>query len=457
MTDGTKQQQRLGSLRGRTPRIAIVLIGHPDYPKDVGTRMAERAADGLRKSGCSVTISPNPVLSRHAGFAAADEIRGENPDGVIFFLGTWIECPVAMAAIRELEGYPFALWGFPQFVNDEGKRDSTGSFVALSVLKGTLDRVGYTYTWIAGLPDGEDALEKAARFARTAMALRALRRSAVGLIGYASMGMYPGTFDHALLRKEIGPEVIHIDTSTLIGKMGQVTEKQRRAVLERLEGEAAIDSSARSDHLDKVARMSVALEDLVEEHRLDAVDLKCQYELSQDYGCTGCVALSMLADRGVVAGCEGDVPTTITQAMLSALTGETTTYGDLLDWENGEALISPCGYAPFGLCANKPVIRDIAHPGFSGLITSSVLKPGTITLARLAETRGGYRMQVLVGETAPTELRQGRFPAIRVKLEESIDEILENMSGQHFAVAYGDQSEDLRELCRYLGIEYIGP
>jgi L-fucose isomerase-like protein len=202
--------------------------------------------------------------------------------------------------------------------------------------------------------------------------------------------------------------------------------------------------------------MSVALEELVEEYRLDAVDLKCQYELSQDYGCTACVALSMLADRGVVAGCEGDIPTTTTQAMLSALTGETTTYGDLLDWENGEALISPCGYAPFGLCANRPVIRDIAHPGFSGLITSSVLKPGTLTLARLAETRGGYRMQVLVGETAPTELRQGRFPAIRVKLEESIDEILENISGQHFAVAYGDQSGDLKELCRYLGVEYIG-
>lgn len=448
--------RRLGNLRNRRPRIACLLFGHPDYPNDVGGKMLEMAAEALRDRGCETITKRNPILTRSEGFVAADEIRKDNPDGMVFFLGTWIECPVVMASARELEDYPFAVWGFPQFIDKEGKKDSTGSFVALSVLKGTLDRLGYRYTWVAGLPGDEAAIEKAARFSRVAMAIRALRRSAIGLIGYASMGMYSGTFDHALLRRKIGPEVLHIDTSTLIRKMEQVPEIKRKIVLERLESSATIDASASGEHLDKVARMTVALEELVEEHHLDGLDLKCQYELSQEYGCTGCVALSILANQGLVAGCEGDIPTTTTQAVLSALTGETTTYGDLLDWENGIALISPCGYAPFSLCANRPVIRDIAHPGFSGLITSSVLKAGRLTLARLAETRGGYRMQVLVGETVTTDLRQGRFPAIRVRLRESLDEILENISGQHFALAYGDHREDLKELCGYLGVDYLG-
>lgn len=451
-----KQTSRLGSLRGSSPRIAILLFGHPDYPNEVGMRMARVAGERLRQAGCEIVAESRPILTRGEGFAAADEIRRANPDGIVCFLGTWIECPVAMAAIRELEGIPFAVWGFPQFVNPEGKKDSTGSFVALTVLKGTLDRLGYRHTWIAGLPEAEEAVAKAERFARVAGAVRVLRRSAVGLIGYASMGMYPGTFDHALLRKTIGPEVIHIDTYALIRKMETVSETDWRGALRQLEESATIDASAGKDHLEKTARMLAALEALVVEHHLDAVDLKCQYDLSQEFGCTGCVALSMLADRGIVCGCEADIPTTTTQAMLSALTGVVTTYGDLLDWQDGSALISPCGYAPFSLCADRPVIRDIAHPGFSGLITSSVLRPGTLTLARLAETRGGYRMQVFVGETVPTELRQGRFPAIRVRLPESLDEILEHISGQHFALAYGDRAEDLAELCRYLGIEYRG-
>jgi L-fucose isomerase-like protein len=448
--------RRLGNLQNRKPKIGFLLFGHPDYPNDVGRKMLEEAAGALKNGGCEAIVKHNPVLSRSEGFATADEIRKDHPDGIVLFLGTWIECPVVMASIRELEEYPFALWGFPQFINQEGKKDSTGSFVALSVLKGTLDRLGYRYTLVAGLPGDEAAIEKAARFSRVAMTIRALRRSAIGLVGYASMGMYPGTFDHALLRRKIGPEVIHIDTSSLIRKMEQVPKEKGENVLKRLASSATIDASAGDEHLAKVARMTVALEELVEEHRLDGLDLKCQYELSQEYGCTGCVALSVLADQGLVAGCEGDIPTTTTQAILSALTGETTTYGDLLDWEDGKALISPCGYAPFSLCANRPTIRDIAHPGFSGLITSSVLKPGTLTLARLAETRGGYRMQVLVGETVKTDLRQGKFPAIRVRLRESLDEILENISGQHFALAYGDRGEDLRELCRYLDVDYVG-
>lgn len=443
-------------LRSLRPRIGILLVGHPDYPNDVGLRMAEASAARLRERGIEAVVSPRILLTRGEALAEAPAFASEGYDGIIIFLSTWIECPAAMAALREIEHLPFAVWGFPQFVNDAGKKDSTGSFVALSVFKATLDRMDYRYTWIAGLPEDDVAITRAETWARAALTIRALRRSAIGLIGYASMGMYPAMFDAVRLRKEIGPEVIHIDTATLLARMESICEGRREAVLADLRHRAGIDPAAPAHYLPKIAAMACALGEICREYELDAIDLKCQYELSQDYGCTGCVPLSLLADLGVVAGCEGDIPTTVTQAMLALLTGEVTTYGDLLDWENGEAVISPCGFAPFSLCKAAPVIREIAHPGFKGLLTSSVLRDGTVTLARFAQGPGGNRMQVLIGETLPTEPRQGRFPAARLRINESLDNILDHITSQHFAYVYGDRRALLMELCRLLGIRYIG-
>lgn len=444
-------------LRATRPRIAMLVVGHRDYPAAIGKAFADQVLGGLAARGLEVQLVGEPVITRGQAIATAEEVLAARPDGVIVFLATWIECPVAMAAIRELEALPLALWGFGQFFYPEtGRKESTGSFVALAVMKATLDRMGYTYTWINGLADNAEALERALRFARVVAALRALRRCAIGLVGYASMGIYPATFDHVLLRRRIGPEVIHIDTSTLLDRMAKVSEAEQQAVLDHLAAHAD-PGDGDPAYLPKVAKMTVGLRRLVEEHDLDALDLKCQYELSQDYGCTGCVPLSLLADLGIVAGCEGDIPTTATQAMLAALSGEVTMYGDLLDWEEGnEVVISPCGYAPWSLCRARPILHGFPIEGFQGVMSSSVLRNGTITLARLGETVGGYRMQVIVGETVPTEPRQGRFPAARLKLAESLDEVMEHITGQHYALVYGDRREDLRELCRYLEIAYVG-
>ena len=461
--DQTREQpeefpsRETGGLRGQKPRIGFLLIGHPDYPNDVGRTMLRSASEGLRKLGCEPVVQRQPLLSRAAARAAAEALIEEHPDGVVVFLGTWIEAPVAFAAIREIEHLPLAVWGFPQYVDRSGNLDSTGSLVALTVVKATLERMGFSFTWIAGLPGDQDAVEKAARFARVAMTLRALRHSALGLIGYASMGMYPGTFDHASLRRWIGPEVIHVDTSTLLRRMEGLPAEEGEKAIREMRKTAAFEEGVPPGLLEKAGRMTAALESLARDEELDAIDLKCQYELSQEFGCTGCVALSSLADKGLVCGCEGDVPTTVTQMILSLLSGKVTMYGDLLDWdENGNVLISPCGFAPFSLCADSPTLRRHTHPGFRGLLTSSVLKKGTITLARLGETAEGYRLQVLVGKTVPTELRQGIFPAIKLNIRESRAEIIQGMTSQHFALCYGSLRSDLRELCRWLNLEYVG-
>ena len=437
-------------------KLGFIVVGHRNYPNDIGLLMAKKAVLNLRKKKVNVVFKDEAIVDPLRARELALEMVGEDLDGVIFFMGTWIEAPVAMAAIRELEYLPLAIWGFPMFER-EGKLDSTGSFVAFCVLKGALERIGLKCKYLVGAVDDEDTLLQAKSFTQAAFAKKALKRTRVGLIGYASMGMYSGTFDHLLLRSTIGPEVEHLDTYLLIKKAEELTSSQIEEIVEKIKMKGEIDPEIKPEILEKVARLYGGLKDLVKKYSLNAVCVKCQYELSQVYGCTPCVPLSLLADEGTVCACEGDVPTTVTMAILHYLTDQSIYYGDILDVKGKNILLSSCGFAPFSLAnpEDKIKIKDIGHPGFTGLISSFTLKRGKITFARLNEGKGSYRMNIGTGEGIETELRQGRFPALRVKIDGSMDKFLETIASQHYAIAYGDIVKSLLDLCQILNIEPI--
>jgi L-fucose isomerase-like protein len=434
------------------PKIGVLLIGHPDYPNDIGLQFATEPVRALEARGMQVLFEPSPLTRPPAAREAGIRLAGQDPDGVIVFLGTWIECPTALQAIREIEHLPFAVWGYNMFPW-QGKRESTGSFVAAAVLKGALGRMQYRPACIIGLPAEEHVVDRAAVFCRAAHAIKRLKRTRIALVGYAAMGMYPGTFDHVLMRRRIGPEVEQTDTYTLIRAAEAIPEEVVRATAEELRAKA--DVRAEDDRLLKSARLAAGLRQIVRDGAFDAVNVKCQYELSQQYGMTACIPVSLIADDGVVAGCEGDLVTTVTQCLLQYITGEVGCYGDILDLAGRRMLLSSCGFAPFSLCnpEGKVCICELGYPGFDGLISSCTLRRGPVTFARLVEgTQGDYRLNYGTGTGVETDLRQGRFPALEVELDGDPERLWETIASQHFALCYGDVSAEIEDACRWLGV-----
>ena len=59
------------------------------------------------------------------------------------------------------------------------------------------------------------------------------------------------------------------------------------------------------------AAVLVALRAVFARHDLHACTLRC-FDLVTRLRTTGCYALSRLNDQGLIAGCEGDVPSTLT-------------------------------------------------------------------------------------------------------------------------------------------------
>lgn len=437
-------------------KIGFVNICHPDYDYSSAVSVANNVVQSLNKRGLEVHYIEKPVLDVSDGINAGCDLVRSEVDGVIIMLGTWVECPVAIAVVREIEHLPFCIYGYPVFTLN-GTQCSNGSYVSFVMFKGSLDRAGYQYKCLLGLPDDKVIIEKMLSFGRAASVLKSLRRSRIGLVGYSSMTIYPGTFDHLLMRTRIGPDVEHIDAYTLIQLAESISDESCEPVMREYYQKAEIMDDVTKTDLIKCSKLFLALKQLVEDKMLQAINVKCQYEFSKDYKMVMCVPLSLLAETGTIASCEGDMLNMVSMLILNLFTDQIVTYGDLIN-NNGKVIrLSSCGFAPYslGIAGSCKIRKFMPHPSFNGIQNSFVLKPGIVTVMRLVEDIGSYHFIYTVGKGLDSQLRDGYMPNLDVELSGDMDRFIQNCSGQHFAICYGDITAGIEDLARMLNIEAI--
>ena len=437
-------------------KIAFIRLAHKDYQSDISRQKGKEAIKVLLERKIEIFYNDEPLVDAVKAREFGYKINAENVGGVLIFFDTWTESSVAMSLVLEIKHLPIAIWGFPMFISN-GLMESTGSFVSMPVFSGSLKRLGIKHEFILGLPSNKDTIEKVMKFVKVASTIKSLRSTRIGLVGYAAMSMYPGTFDHLKLRGKIGPEILQIDTYTLLNIAQSASKNQYEKFLKNVKQYAAISEELKCEYLEKEGRLYYAIKELIKIYQLDSINIKCQYELSQEYKCIACPALSLIAEEGSVTGCEGDILTTVSQVILNCLSKQPITYGDIVNIENGEVIFSACGFAPYSLAEDpkKVQLNDINYPGFEGPIVSLVYKKGKITYMRLNEGTNGYIMNIGIGMGLDSELRQGKFPALKFKIIGEEKKFLETLYSQHYAICYGDYVKELLSLCNFLNIDYI--
>ncbi len=446
-----------GKARIKMSRIGFIAVAHPDYITDgCAKSFADRAVNEVRKRGIELYY-PDRLAStaEEAREDAAGCVRN-GCEGIILFLSSWIECPVAMTAVTETAHLPLLIWGFPMWV-ENGVEKSTGSYVSYTMFRGVLARVGHNFCEAVGMPENEETIKEVVSFCRAAQTRARLKRSKIGLVGYTSMSIYTGTFDHVLLRWIIGPEVEQSDSYSLIRRAERTTPEQRKEAAELLKSRARVLPAVSGKMLDKAMGLYLAIEELKKETGIDAINVKCQYEFSKEYGMTMCVPLSLSASENFVTSCEGDMLCTVSMLILQYLTGQVIAYGDAINHEGDILKMSPCGFMPFQLAGSEPVVDNFLEGvGFTGIQNCFTMKPGKVTLFRLIEDVGTYHMLITTGDGLPsTKLRQGHMPCLDVVPQCDIGKLEKEYSGQHFAICYGDVSDELAKLAGMLGIKSI--
>ena len=178
----------------------------------------------------------------------------------------------------------------------------------------------------AGVAAIREGAEAATAEAASADALvKALGGCTIGLIGEASPWLIASGIDKEALSERCGVSFREISIGTLADKYLGYRELWKnhtlsagaRAELDEVicRFSCSLEGDRTTEDLSDAAIMYLALASICKEEHLDAVTVKC-FDLLSSCKTTACLALALLNDNGIIAGCEGDIPSICTMLAI---------------------------------------------------------------------------------------------------------------------------------------------
>lgn len=234
----------------------------------------------------------------------------------------------------------------------------------------------------AGVFDGETLGDIVA----VSQSMRAMRKSRIGVVGEPSDWLIASHHDADLVKNAWGSELQKIPFEELLQSIQQIRARPDEDInLPGLREKAEFFTEADEKDLRKSMEILYALKSLVARYGLQALTLRCFDLVLQDHS-TGCLALSALADAGIDAGCEGDIPSILGLHWMRTLTGQTGWMANpskiTIKKENNSAemLIAHCT-APRSI-VSRYGLRSHFESGL-GVAISGIIPEGDVTLVRI--------------------------------------------------------------------------
>ncbi|MBI2844166.1 MAG: hypothetical protein HYX78_12260 [Armatimonadetes bacterium] len=309
----------------------------------------------------------------------------------------------------------FATRGADDLREDRRASDSwCGQFMMTSALKRRGIRFEHIPTCFPEDPVFGQWIE---RFVRACIAIDGFRGARIGQIGTRPEEFESVWWNEASLQKKFNQEIVPIDLDDFFSRVEAILPNDVEVHRIEEETRSQIDATdVPTDAMNMIARYELALMQLFEEKRLQAVAINCWLRVQHRLGISVCSALARLTDRGFPCACEVDVYGAST--MLAAyLASKGRIPPHIIDWtdlhpsEPNVFLAWHCGNAPPSLCAGGCCPKLARHPipGFGepyGILLSR-LREGPVTLCRLVEYDDEFTMFISRGEVIQIDPETG--------------------------------------------------
>lgn len=271
---------------------------------------------------------------------------------------------------------------------------------------------------------------------------RELQTVRLGLVGAPSDWLVASSPEPAIVRQTWGLEVIPMPLSGLYERLAAVRPAEAEALATALVVGATEVVEPTPADLKAVTQVYLALRGLVDEYHLQALSLRC-FDLVLEFQTTGCYALARLNDEGIIAGCEGDVVSTLTLLWLHRLLGQLPWMANpaRLDESANRLWVAHCT-VPCSL-VRRYRLRSHFESGL-GVGLQGELPLGPVTLVRV----GGRRLERLwVAEGEIVQVGEAEDlcrTQVQVQLTRGhVSELLSAPLGNHLTVVAGQHAERL--------------
>lgn len=391
-----------------------------------------------------LVISPEDARRAAARFAAAEL------DGLVVISGTF-HLGHLVLELRKRVSVPLLLWGLEELPYDGGKI-RLNSVCGVNLDASNLYKSGVDdYRAMVGRKIDETWVD-------AIRVIAALRSARVGIAGFRAHGFFNLGVSDPALYGETGVLLDHFELDELYSfpaSAGDVAARRQELL-------SVFDVRGVSEaQVAKVAELATRLEGFCASNGLDALAVRCWPEFARDFGISPCAAMSLLQAQGRVLACEGDVEGALSMIAHRALGAATPFLFDFsqVDLELNHALFWHCGVAPCNLWdgVSRRALDSYFAAG-KGVTADFVLKPGSLSVARLDSARGKWRLFLQRARAVPMEqaLKGTYLKAVFDRpVREVLDLIIAKGIAHHASMVYGDYVEPLRVAAGLKGWEVV--
>lgn len=161
----------------------------------------------------------------------------------------------------------------------------------------------------------------------------------LGVIGAPSDWLISSIASPVAVKQKLGIEIVNIAIDEVVDAYNAIADTPSDCAT--LAEKAT--TKATKEAVPGAVKLYYALKEVVSRHRLNGFTIRC-FDLLGVVRNTSCYALARLNAEGIVAGCEGDIPTLLTMMITKAVTGVSGFQANpsRIDPKTGEMLVAHC-------------------------------------------------------------------------------------------------------------------
>ena len=460
-------------------RFALYFGNRGIFPGELIASARKEMMKAVTKAGCDYIIL-DEAATRFGGVETPTEGKiyaqflKENEgkyDGVILSLPNFGDENGAAKALQDA-GLPILIQAYPDEIGLMDVTHRRDSYCGKFSMTDVFYQFGIKFSTFAPHtchPLSDEFAKQLKIFAQTCRIVKGMKRVTAGAIGARVTKFKTVRFDELTLQK-YGITVESYDLSELFARIRKMASGRKElAAKKKLLKAYSNFSCVPAGKLDVLARMGVAIDDMIREYGLDLIALRCWEEMQSeaDIAVAPCVLMGALNNRGIAASCELDICNGVIMRALSLASQEPAT---VLDWNNNygtdpnKCVLFHCGPVPeelmkgTGLVGNHKFFIKGGDPNCGWGTDEGRILPMDMTYASAKTENGKISVYTGTGEITDDVIEEGFFGCGGVayinNLQEKVLYIGKNGYRHHVSLTKGNCVAAVNEaFANYLGYD----
>lgn len=274
-----------------------------------------------------------------------------------------------------------------------------------------------------------------------------LQRETLGIIGEPSDWLIASKANYAAMEKKLGIRFTQIPMNEFRNVIESLKEKGSKTFEDSF---ASFKTSQNEEEFQKAEKIYLALKKTLRNYCLTSLTIRC-FDILEADNTTGCLALSLLNDEGITAGCEGDVPAAISMLIARVATQKPAFMANPSRVEKDEVVFAHCT-APYSMLKYFKI--DSHFESGIGLAISGDFAPGPVTLFKIDGEASSYALAE--GEILAFSREENLCRTqIKASFSGAKEYMLQRPLGNHQILILGHHAKKIGSFCDLKGMKPV--